>query len=188
MQFVAETKRKSIWYGFITCIVIIDYYTSTDLLLYWLNLRWTCKSKMIALLIFRFHLVSIFFSNRFLAAFHRLSNHRNSKTKAIRHSNHTNKHRLTNKQRRTNTHTQTHTHTHTKLHYQQTSQINENIFSVQLWDYKNNIWNMDKQPEIKYLDYHQILDEMFQHHYRCWYHMELSLIIVSRKINVFFRK
>lgn len=137
--------------------------------------------KLIALLIFRFHLVSVFFSHRFFGSVPSAKQPSKFKKKTKQNkSNHSNKHRFANKQRRTNTHRRT--HTHTKLHYQQTSQINENIFSVQLWDYKNNIWNMDKQPEIKYLDYHQILDEMFQHHYRCWYHMELSLIIVSRKI------
>lgn len=38
---------------------------------------------------------------------------------------------------------------------------------------------MDKLQETRYLDYRQILDEMARHHYRCWYHMELNLTIVS---------
>lgn len=41
---------------------------------------------------------------------------------------------------------------------------------------------MDKQLEIKFLEYHRILEEMERHLYRCSYHMVQSLIIVSEPI------
>lgn len=44
---------------------------------------------------------------------------------------------------------------------------------------------MDKLHEIRFLDYRQTLGEMVRHHYQCWYHMELNLIIVSTAIPIF---